>query len=178
MDCIRNASIVADEKTDLLVIERDLFNRSLKVAQEAELKHRIDFVNRCSLFENWPSKYKKQVSMSLRRETLPFDTPIVKQGAAVDGLCFIVKGQARVVVDPALHHFQYPAVLGETRKQFRYGLDESSDSLKVRFTQSAREVPSSPARDCRTVQSGRRPTGSAKHILEVSLIGANEIIGK
>ena len=30
-DSARNASIVADEDTDLLTINRDLFNRSLKV---------------------------------------------------------------------------------------------------------------------------------------------------
>ncbi len=30
-DSVRNASIIADEETDLLVINRDLFNRSLKV---------------------------------------------------------------------------------------------------------------------------------------------------
>ena len=30
-DSVRNASIIADEETDLLIINRDLFNRSLKV---------------------------------------------------------------------------------------------------------------------------------------------------
>ncbi len=30
-DSLRNASIVADEETDLLIINRDLFNGSLKV---------------------------------------------------------------------------------------------------------------------------------------------------
>jgi CRP-like cAMP-binding protein len=35
-DSIRNASVVADETSDLLVIHRDLYNRSLKVG----IKHR------------------------------------------------------------------------------------------------------------------------------------------
>lgn len=30
-DCVRNASIIADEITDLIVVNRDLYNRSLKV---------------------------------------------------------------------------------------------------------------------------------------------------
>ena len=30
-DCVRNASIIADELTDLIVVNRDLYNRSLKV---------------------------------------------------------------------------------------------------------------------------------------------------
>jgi len=30
-DSVRNATVIADEDTDLLVIHRDLFNRSMKV---------------------------------------------------------------------------------------------------------------------------------------------------
>lgn len=30
-DSVRNATVIADEDTDLLVISRDLFNRSMKV---------------------------------------------------------------------------------------------------------------------------------------------------
>lgn len=30
-DCVRNASIIADETTDLIVVNRALYNRSLKV---------------------------------------------------------------------------------------------------------------------------------------------------
>jgi len=30
-DCVRNASIIADEPTDLIIVNRDLYNRSLKV---------------------------------------------------------------------------------------------------------------------------------------------------
>lgn len=30
-DSVRNATVIADEETDLLVISRELFNRSMKV---------------------------------------------------------------------------------------------------------------------------------------------------
>ena len=30
-DSVRNATVIADEETDLMVIHRDLFNRSMKV---------------------------------------------------------------------------------------------------------------------------------------------------
>ena len=30
-DCVRNASIIADEVTDLLIVNRELYSRSLKV---------------------------------------------------------------------------------------------------------------------------------------------------
>ena len=32
-DSVRNATVIADEETDLLVISRELFNRSMKVLQ-------------------------------------------------------------------------------------------------------------------------------------------------
>ena len=34
-DSVRNATVIADEETDLLVIHRDLFNRSMKVNHPA-----------------------------------------------------------------------------------------------------------------------------------------------
>ena len=39
-DCIRNASIVTDETTDLLVLERDVYDRCLKSAQSADLQEK------------------------------------------------------------------------------------------------------------------------------------------
>lgn len=32
-DSVRNATVIADEETDLLVVSRELFNRSMKVCQ-------------------------------------------------------------------------------------------------------------------------------------------------
>ena len=52
-DCVRNASIIADERTDLVVINRDLYNRSIRAVQEADLRARTDFVSNCPLFNSW-----------------------------------------------------------------------------------------------------------------------------
>ena len=50
-NCIRNASIITDETTDLLVVNRELYNRCLKAAQSAELEEK--YVNSgCILFSN------------------------------------------------------------------------------------------------------------------------------
>ncbi|VEL42594.1 unnamed protein product, partial [Protopolystoma xenopodis] len=68
-DCIRNATIIADEISNLIVVNRDLYNRSLRVFQEAEFRERSDFVNHCGLFANWIRSMKRQAAMSLRRET-------------------------------------------------------------------------------------------------------------
>ena len=42
-EAVRNASIVADEDTDLLVIDRDLFNDTLKVKQQKQLTYHRNY---------------------------------------------------------------------------------------------------------------------------------------
>ena len=90
-DCIRNASIVADERTDLLVVNRELFNRSLCSAQAADFEARTRFANEHPLFKQWPYKHRKQLAMSIRREKLQFDQLIVKQGVNANALFFLIK---------------------------------------------------------------------------------------
>jgi CRP-like cAMP-binding protein len=90
-DCIRTASVVADERTDLVVIRRDLYNRSLSKVIAKEYKEKTDFIDSQPLFDDWPKKLKKHMAACLKKETLTFDCPIVKQGAKVDNLYFIVR---------------------------------------------------------------------------------------
>ena len=58
-ECIRNASIITEETTDLLVVNRVLYNRSLRAAQAAEFEERTKFVQDNPLFRYWQPKYKK-----------------------------------------------------------------------------------------------------------------------
>ncbi|KAK3599652.1 hypothetical protein CHS0354_029115 [Potamilus streckersoni] len=109
-DAVRNATIIADEDTDLLVIYRDLFNRSMKTKQEKEYAERKDFIESCPLFQNWSSKFKHLLEMSIRKEEYPFGTCIVRQGEPADGLYFIIKGQAKVLAEPSQHWKQYPFI--------------------------------------------------------------------
>ena len=90
-DCVRNASIIADETTDLLVVNRDLYNRSLRAAQLAEFEEKSTFVAENPLFSNWQAKYKRQMAMSVVKTKIPYDNYIVKQGEPVTGLFFVVK---------------------------------------------------------------------------------------
>ena len=50
-NCIRNASIIADEMTDLLIVNRELYNRCLHAAQAAEFEQRTNFVANQPLFQ-------------------------------------------------------------------------------------------------------------------------------
>ena len=56
---MRNASIITEKETDLLVVNKALFNRSLKAAQEADFNERTQFVQDNPLFSQWHPKYKK-----------------------------------------------------------------------------------------------------------------------
>ncbi|XP_071161966.1 uncharacterized protein [Mytilus edulis] len=110
-DAVRNATVIADEETDLLVVSRELFNRSMKAKQEEEYKEREDFIQKCPLFRSWTSRFKRLLELSIRKETFPFGTVIARQGEPVSGLFFILSGQAKSTVQPALHHQQYPQLM-------------------------------------------------------------------
>ena len=53
-NCVRSASIIADETSDLIVISRDLYNRSVAKIVGQEYQEKLDFVNSCSLFRSAP----------------------------------------------------------------------------------------------------------------------------
>lgn len=88
-DCVRNASCISDDVTDLLIVNRDLYNRSLRAHQAQEYADKLRFVSEFPLFSNWQPRFKKMMAMSLKKETLPFESTIVRQGDAVDGLYFL-----------------------------------------------------------------------------------------
>ena len=90
-DDVRNATIISDTRSQFLVLDKVVYNRSLRKTQEAEFRAFNNFVNSCPVFLNWSSRYKKQVSMSLSRSIFPFETEIIKQGDKINGIGFIVE---------------------------------------------------------------------------------------
>ncbi|XP_053395036.1 uncharacterized protein LOC123545038 isoform X2 [Mercenaria mercenaria] len=110
-DSVRNATVIADEETDLLLIHRDLFNRSMKAQQEKEYEERKSFIDNCRMFGDWTPKFKHLLEMSIRKEVYPYGTQIMRQGDPVEGLFFIVSGQAKVTTEPSRHKMQYPQLM-------------------------------------------------------------------
>lgn len=175
-DCVRNASIIADETTDLIIVNRDLYNRSLKAFQEKEFDEKKRFVEEFSLFQGWHTRYKKQMSMSLRKKKINFDGIIIKQGTAVDGLCFLLSGQAKMLVDPFQHVMQY---------QDKFPLPDIAELEKVEARESIRRemnmaVPRTEEKKL-IYQGPRSPNPLDRKRphknLELCSIGAVEIIG-
>ncbi|XP_033752366.1 uncharacterized protein LOC117336097 isoform X2 [Pecten maximus] len=179
-DCVRNATIIADETTDLVVVNRDLYDRSLHYFQAKEFEERKAFVEGNPMFSNWQPKYKKQMAMSLRKEKLTFEAPILRQGTHVDGLCFLLSGQARIIADNSMHATQYPSY---------FPLTDIQDLQKVEARESLRRelsMPSPKPDEYKYLSRQKSPTQETKsgkkspHIhrhVEICLIGALEIIG-
>ena len=88
---IRNASIIADERTDLLVVDHDVYYRSLHASQAEEFEARVQFVNDHPLFRCWPVQHRRQMAMSIQRRRALFDDVIVRQGDGVDAMFFILR---------------------------------------------------------------------------------------
>ncbi|XP_052247128.1 uncharacterized protein LOC127855511 [Dreissena polymorpha] len=114
-DTFRNATVVTDEDTDLMVIDQELFDRSLKAEQEAKYAEIREFIETNSFFKDMNVKLKKLLEMSIRKERYIFDTNIVRQGDPVEGLHFIIRylnspcnGSANIIIQPKKHPGQYP----------------------------------------------------------------------
>ncbi|XP_033647976.1 uncharacterized protein LOC117307355 [Asterias rubens] len=115
---VRNASVIADQQTDLIVVNRDLYNRSLKAAQQQELAAKAHFVNNFQLFSHWTPRQRNVMTMSLTRVKYQYGNSIVKQGERVRGIIFIRSGRAVVSIDPIQHIEQYPNLCSKAAMSF------------------------------------------------------------
>lgn len=90
-DCIRTASVVVDEDTDLMVVDRTLYNRSVRDVLEREFHEKTEFVENNPLFQTWPPRQKKSMAIALKKESYQYGAPVTKQGHKVDNIYFILK---------------------------------------------------------------------------------------
>ncbi|CAH8494653.1 unnamed protein product [Dicrocoelium dendriticum] len=114
-DCVRNASVIADCPTELIVINRATYNISLREMHLEEFRQRQKFVDSCPIFDGWHHSLKRQVTMSLKRIELPYNTQVVRQGETVNGLKFLLSGQVLASVDILLHQKQYPNMMPKSK---------------------------------------------------------------
>ncbi|XP_050411269.1 uncharacterized protein LOC126825617 isoform X1 [Patella vulgata] len=175
-DCVRNASIISTEVCDLLVVRKDLYNRSLRSHQSQAFEEKQRFVNSLPLFHSMPFRYKNMMAMSLKKDIFKFEDLIVKQGTPVDGLIFIISGQVKVVMDPSQHRSQYPThfpthdIADLEKEKARDLLRKEMNLEKKRFTD----------KKVTTYQKRQTNQESKKHgnkHLELCLMGAIDIIG-
>ncbi|XP_033116831.1 uncharacterized protein LOC117116849 isoform X2 [Anneissia japonica] len=103
----RNASVISDSKMHVIIVNRDVYSRSLKISQQKDLEERTNFVDTYPLFRDWRPRYRSMLAMSLRRATIEFNNNIVRQGAPLTNLYFILSGLAIMSTDISLHRKQY-----------------------------------------------------------------------
>ncbi|XP_071502261.1 uncharacterized protein [Diadema antillarum] len=115
---VRTASILTNQETNLIVIDRELYNRSLKAAQQHEFNLKKNFVNSFPLFRNWTPRQRSVMTMSLTRCQYQYGNTMVKQGSPVRGLLFLTQGSAKVSTDTVQHIRQYPNLCTEKDLQF------------------------------------------------------------
>ncbi|KAG5452451.1 cAMP-dependent protein kinase regulatory subunit [Clonorchis sinensis] len=110
-ESLRTATVIADCETELIVIDRTLYNRSLREVHQVELREKAEFVNRCPAFAGWPYALLKQVGLSLRKVTMSYGAPVVRQGEPLNKMFFLLSGQVQVSVDILMHQKQFPEMM-------------------------------------------------------------------
>lgn len=83
--------MVAEERTELMVISQQLYNRCLSGWQAAEWQAKINFVNQHPLFSRWPAKYRRQLAMCVTKETRQFDDYITQQRDVLQSVFIIAE---------------------------------------------------------------------------------------
>lgn len=90
-DDFRSASIIADETTDLMVVNKALYARCLQATTLRKLAEKRNFINNSPFFGNWAPKMKKLLSLCLERDIVPYDSYLGKQGELAEKMFFIIR---------------------------------------------------------------------------------------
>lgn len=117
-DCTRTASVVADEPCDLLVVDRALYNRTVREVLNLEWQEKTQFVQNNPLFSDWSSRHRKQLVISLRKESYQFGSVVAKQGQPIQNIYFVLRGEIEVSMDFSLHCIQHPELWAEIEGSF------------------------------------------------------------
>ncbi|XP_071956904.1 uncharacterized protein [Antedon mediterranea] len=133
----RNASVISDSKMHVIIVNKDLYSRSLQLSQQKDLEERTSFVDTYPLFRDWRPRYRSMLAMSLRRTTIEFNNNLVRQGDPVNALYFIMGGLAIMSTDTSLHRQQYRDKLGAGIVRPKYGRRSMSKTYSSRSVYGA-----------------------------------------
>ncbi|GAB1598579.1 uncharacterized protein LOC115231060 [Argonauta hians] len=116
-DSIRTATVVADELTDLMVVHKSLYERSVKDILSWEFQQKIAFICANPLFRGWSHKYKHQLAMAVYKTVLSYDEILIRQGEPVNSIFFILSGQVQIICNPRQHISQYPQLMSHMKNK-------------------------------------------------------------
>jgi CRP-like cAMP-binding protein len=118
---MHQSSVVTNTPTDLLVIDRNLYHRSIERIQKADLREKNKFLDSLSIFAKWSQQSRSQLLAALQQGY--HSGVLFKQGAVSSHVYFIRSGLVKLVVTHAkekeAHEFavrrRYRAQDGEKR---------------------------------------------------------------
>ncbi|XP_053381442.1 uncharacterized protein LOC123556827 isoform X2 [Mercenaria mercenaria] len=163
-DAVRTATIVAEEETDLLVVDRALYNRAVRDVLAEEFEEKQNFIQTNSLFSSWIPKYKKQLTMAMYKETFPYDSVLVKQGDTVGNIYFIISGQVEIRCETSQHVQQYP-------KLYKLLEDEREKLIKEKKQKRQQDA-------VENLPPSQKKKESSPKLLKMCYLGKNESLGE
>ncbi|KAK7012116.1 cAMP-dependent protein kinase regulatory subunit [Biomphalaria glabrata] len=107
-DKIRNASVIANDDCQMMVVDQLLFDKALKSHEQQIQNEILNFLDCQPFFGRMSSKFKRLLQLSLKKVTFPANVAICKQGNLVTSLYFVTKGEISIWTVPSYHQRQYP----------------------------------------------------------------------
>uniref|UniRef100_A0A2C9KHM5 Cyclic nucleotide-binding domain-containing protein n=1 Tax=Biomphalaria glabrata TaxID=6526 RepID=A0A2C9KHM5_BIOGL len=107
-DKIRNASVIANDDCQMMVVDQLLFDKALKSHEQLIQNEILNFLDCQPFFGRMSSKFKRLLQLSLKKVTFPANVAICKQGNLVTSLYFVTKGEISIWTIPSYHQRQYP----------------------------------------------------------------------
>lgn len=104
-----NSTIIADELTYVLLIDKELYARSFG-AHRMEWENKAKFVNQSPIFCNLTPAKKNLLMENLKPRDIQFGNRFVKQGSVCNSLFFVCSGWGKVIADMRLSMTQYEAM--------------------------------------------------------------------
>ena len=103
---VYNTTLVAEETTYVLLIDKELYSRSF-AAHQLEWQKKVDFVHMSPLFRKMTPAIKNLLIDNLKPSEIQFGNRFVRQGDACNSLFFVSRGWAKVIADIQLSRIQF-----------------------------------------------------------------------
>ena len=79
-----------DEKTDLMIVDKTLYARSLQAPTIRRLVEKQNFINKSPFFSSLTPRMKRLLCSYFERDIVPYESYLGKQGDQVDRIYFII----------------------------------------------------------------------------------------
>ena len=102
----RNATVIADDNIDLLVIDKHVYRTSL-TERFVDMKDQLRFMETSPVFKGFPYDYRITLLEKMRVRRINYGCGLVRQGELVMSIFIVCRGEALLKVNPAQMSQQY-----------------------------------------------------------------------